>query len=203
MQNPTNNKFPILDALSQRWSPRAYSEKPVEREKLQSIFEAARWAPSARNEQPWRFIVGQKGDGSWEKIFESLVEWNQQWTIRAPVLVLNLGKKVYDYNNLANDTYQYDTGQAVAMMVTESVNQGLIGHQMSGFIPEKVIELFQIPDDYHPISVSAFGYYGNPDLLPLEMNKSEFEERKRRPLDETVFSGKFGEAFELYSGLTT
>lgn len=198
MKKPTNNNFPILESLKQRWSPRAYSEKPVEKEKLQSIFEAARWAPSARNEQPWRFIVGQKGDGSWEKIFKSLVEWNQQWTVGAPVLILNLGKKYYDYKHLPNNTYQYDTGQAVAMMVTEAVNQGLIGHQMSGFNPEKAMELLEIPADYEPISVTAIGYYGDPELLPIEMNKSEFEERQRRPQTETVFSGKFGTTSDIF-----
>jgi len=195
MKKPTNNNYLISDLFIQRWSPRAYSEKPVEKEKLQSIFEAARWAPSARNEQPWRFIVGQKGDGAWEKIFKSLVEWNQQWTFRAPVLILNIGKKFYDYKHLDNDTYQYDTGQAVAMMVTEAVNQGLIGHQMSGFDPAKAIELFEIHEDYQPISVTAIGYYGNPDELPLDMQKSEAENRERRPLDETVFGGKFGAAW--------
>lgn len=198
MQKPTLNNYPILNALNQRWSPRAYSDKRVEKEKLQSIFEAARWAPSARNEQPWRFILGQKGDGSWEKIFESLAEWNQQWTAKAPVLVLNIGKKFYDYKHLPNDTYQYDTGQAVAMMVTEAVNQGLIGHQMSGFNQDKAIELFKIPDDYQPISVSAFGYYGDPELLPLEMSKSESEVRNRRPITETVYSNTFGSQSNLF-----
>ena len=198
MKKPTPNNYPILKAFKQRWSPRAYSDKPVEKEKIQSIFEAARWAPSARNEQPWRFIVGIKGDESWDKIFETLVEWNQQWTQRAPVLILNIGKKFYDFKHLENDTYQYDTGQAVAMLVTEVVNQGLIGHQMSGFSAEKASELFEISDDYQPISVTAVGYSGDPKLLPEDMYTSETEERKRRPIDETVFAGKFGKNSELF-----
>lgn len=197
MKKPTPNNYPILKAFKQRWSPRAYSDKPVEKEKIQSIFEAARWAPSARNEQPWRFIVGIKGDESWDKIFETLVEWNQQWTQQAPVLILNIGKKFYDFKHLENDTYQYDTGQAVAMLVTEVVNQGLIGHQMSGFSAEKASELFEISDDYQPISVTAVGYSGDPKLLPEDMYTSEMEERKRRPIDETVFAGKFGKSSEL------
>lgn len=197
MEKPTNNQFPILEALQQRWSPRSFSEKAVEKEKLQSLLEAARWAPSARNEQPWRFIVGVKGDETWDKIYESLVEWNRQWAGRAAVLVINIGKKFYDFRHLENDTYQYDTGQAVAMMVTEAVNQGLIGHQMGGYSATKAIELFEIPEDYQPISVSAFGYSGDPDLLPEDMRKSEFEERQRRPLNETVFSGKFGNTSSL------
>ena len=198
MEKPTDNQYPILDTFRKRWSPRAFSEQPVEKEKLQSLMEAARWAPSARNEQPWRFIVGLKGDGTWEKIYESLVEWNRQWAGRAPVLVMNIGKKFHDFRHLSNATYQYDTGQAVAMMIAEAVNQGLIGHQMGGFSAEKAIQLFDIPEDYQPISVSAFGYYGDPVLLPEDMQKSEFEDRQRRPLTETVFSEKFGRASGLF-----
>ena len=127
-----------------------------------------------------------------------MVEWNQQWTIRAPVLVLNIGKKFYDYKHLVNETYQYDTGQAVAMMVTEAVNQRLIGHQMGGFSAAKAIELFDIPEDYRPISVTAFGYYGNPELLPEEIRKSEFEDRKRRQLNDTVFAVRFGKTSGLF-----
>lgn len=199
MKKPTTNKYPILEVLQQRWSPRAYSDKSVEKEKLQSIFEAARWAPSARNEQPWRFIVGQKGDKTWEIIFETLDEWNQQWTKRAPVLIINIGKKYYDYKHLKNDTYQYDTGQAVAMLVTEVVNQGLIGHQMSGFSAEKASKLFGISEDYQPISVTAIGYPGDPALLPEDMYTSEMDKRKRRPIEETVFAGEFGKAPTLFN----
>jgi nitroreductase len=198
MKKPAQNNYPILKAFKHRWSPRAYSEKPVEKEKLRSIFEAARWAPSARNEQPWRFIVGLKGDKTWQMIFETLVEWNQQWTKRAPVLILNIGKKFYDFKHLENETYQYDTGQAVAMLVAEVVNQGLIGHQMSGFSAEKASELFEISGDYQPISVTAVGYPGDPELLPEDMYKSEMEERKRRAIGETVFAEKFGKSSTLF-----
>jgi nitroreductase len=198
MKKPALNKYPILDSFKHRWSPRAYSDKPVEKEKLRSIFEAARWAPSARNEQPWRFILGQKGDKTWEKIFESLDAWNQEWTKRAPVLVANVAKTFYEYKHLNNETALYDTGQAVAMMVTEAVNQGLIGHQMGGFNREKAIKLFQIPDGYRPMSVTAIGYYGNASLLPEDMYNSEIEDRKRFPLNDLVFSGSFGNYSNLF-----
>jgi len=198
MKNPANNTNPILEEIRQRRSPRAFSEKPVELEKVQSLLEAARWAASAFNEQPWRFIIGIKGDKTWDIILGTLVEWNQKWAQKAPVLVINIGKKTSSFNGKPNATYAYDTGQAVAMMVTEAVNQGLIGHQMSGFDAEKASELFEISDDFQPISVTAFGYLGNPELLPEDMKESEFEERIRRSLDETVFSGKFGETSALF-----
>lgn len=198
MKKPATNNYPILEVLKQRWSPRAYSDKPVEIEKIKSIFEAARWAPSSRNEQPWRFIVGQKGDETWESIFDILDPWNQKWAFMVPVLVLNIANKFSDYKHLKNDKYQYDTGQAVAMMVTEAVNQGLYGHQMGGFNPQKAIEVFNIHEDYEPLSVSAFGYYGNPGLLPNDMHESEMEERTRRPLKETVFVDVFGKNSSLF-----
>jgi len=186
MQKPANNTYPILEAFKQRWSPRAYSDKPVEPEKVKSLLEAARWAPSAFNEQPWRFIVGIKGERTWHMIMETLVEWNRQWAAKAPVLVINLGKKTSSYNGKPNATYAYDTGQAVAMMVTEAVNQGLIGHQMSGFDAAKASELFNISDDFQPISVSAFGYYGDPEMLPADMKKTESKPRERKTIDEML-----------------
>ena len=192
MLKPTNNDFPIAEIFRQRWSPRAYSSRPVETEKLQSIFEAARWAPSSNNEQPWRFIVGRKGGDTWDGIYKTLVEWNQKWAGKAPVLILNLGKVTFTYKGRPNPTYSYDTGQAVAMMVSEAVNQGLIGHQMGGFSASTAIELFDIPDDYRPISVTAIGYYGNPDLLPEDMRRSEHEARQRLNADAFIFEDRFG-----------
>lgn len=198
MENPTQNQFPIYPLIRSRWSPRAFSGRTVEKEKLQSLFEAARWAPSSMNEQPWRFIVGQKGDETWKKIHDSLVEFNQNWAVQAPVLVVNLGKKTFTYKGRENVTYQYDTGQAVAFMVIEAVNQGLVAHQMGGFHAEKLIELLEIPEDFKPISVTAIGYHGNPESLPSDLHKSEFRERERHSLNEQVFSGKFGVKSELF-----
>lgn len=198
MKKPANNDYPILETLKQRWSPRAFTEKPVEKEKVLSLLEAARWAPSSMNEQPWRFIVGIKGHPAWKHIYKSLVEWNQRWAANAPVLIINLAKKTFTYKGRPNATYAYDTGQAVAMMITEAVNQGLITHQIGGFSPEKVTELFGIPDDFQPISVTAIGYPGDPKLLPDDIYASEMEERKRRPIDETVFTGKYGKSSDLF-----
>ena len=194
MNKPTLNNYPINDLIKNRWSPRAFSEKPIEEEKLTSLFEAARWAPSAFNEQPWRFIVGQKGSETYDKILQSLVEWNQQWAGKAPVLVLNIISKTFSHNGKPNATAQYDLGQAVAFMLTEAVNQGLISHEMSGFDAKEAARLLQIPDDFQAVSVTAIGYYGDAGLLPEDMQQSEMEERKRRNLNEMVFTGKFGEA---------
>ncbi len=184
---------PIIDG---RWSPRAYSSNPIEKEKLQSIFEAGRWAPSAFNEQPWRFNLGQKGDETYNKILETLVPWNQQWAGEAPVLVLNCAKKTHARNGKPNVTFKYDLGQAVALMCVEAVNQGLISHQMSGFDPEKAAQLLEIPDDYQAVSVTAFGYYGDVKALPQDMAETEIKARERVATETFVFS-IFGQASDL------
>jgi nitroreductase len=150
------------------------------------------------NEQPWRFIVGHKGDRSWQKIFETLVEWNRQWAGKAPVLIMNLGKKTFTYKGRPNASYQYDTGQAVSMMSTEAQNQGLYTHQMGGFNKDEAVRLLDIPEDFQPLSVTALGYYGDAKSLPEDMYKSEIASRKRNPLDSIVFSGSFGQASGLF-----
>jgi nitroreductase len=191
MEKPTDNQYPVNTLIKQRWSPRAFGEKPVEEEKLNSLFEAARWAPSAFNEQPWRFIVGKKGNETYDKILQTLVEWNQQWAGKAPVLILNIAAKTFSRNDKPNAVAQYDLGQAVAFMLVEAVNQGLISHEMSGFDAEAATRSLAIPENYQAVSVTAIGYYSNATLLPEDMQQSEKDERKRRSLNETVFSCNF------------
>ena len=197
MKNPSTNNYSVNELIKQRWSPRAYSSRPVEKEKLQSILEVARWAPSAFNEQPWRFIVGQKGDSTYDDILSTLVDWNILWAGKAPVLILNLAKKTFSHNDKPNVTFKYDLGQAVGFMILEAVNQELYTHQMSGFDAQKAVELFNIPDDFQAVSVTAIGYFGNVNDLPKDMAEMEIKPRVRKELVELVFSEKFSKNFEL------
>ena len=197
MQNPTNNNYPVNNLVRQRWSPRAFSSKLVENEKLHSILEAARWAPSAYNEQPWRFIVGQKGNNTYDNILSSLVDWNILWAGKAPVLILNLAKKTFTHNGSQNVTFKYDLGQSVGIMILEAVNQGLYTHQMSDFDTQKAADLFNIPDDFQAVSITAIGYDGNVNDLPEDMAEMETKPRKRNELKELVFDAKFGKNFKL------
>lgn len=198
MKKAIISEHKINSLITYRWSPRAFNDKPIEKDRIQSILEAARWAPSAFNEQPWRFIIGVKGDETYEKVLETLVEWNQKWAGKAPILVLNIAKKTFSKNGKQNVTFKYDLGQAVAFMCLEAMNQGIYSHQMSGFNPEKAAELLHIPDDYQAVSVTAFGYYGDPGQLPEEMYKSEIEERSRQHIDEMIYTGKFGVKTNLF-----
>lgn len=193
------NKYPVLDIIKKRWSPRAFSQKPVEKEKLQSLIEAARWSPSAFNGQPWRFIVGIKGKGkTYEKIRESLVEFNQIWSITAPVLIVAVGQKVVDAINKPNDSWQYDTGQSMAYLTMQAMDMGLYTHQMTGLSREKLAELFDVPETYEPFSVIAVGYIGDAGQLPEDFQKMEKAERSRLPYNELVFEERFGQSSDLF-----
>jgi len=193
MKKPANNDHPINEFSRERWSPRAFSGNPVQTRLIASLLEAARWAPSANNEQPWRFIIGFKGDDTWDKLFDTLVGWNQQWAGDAPLLLLVVGQEHYTSNGKKNDWVAYDCGQAMAHITVEATRLGLYTHQMGGFSAEKAVELFEIPEGNKPLAVMAVGYYGNPETLPEEQKEREKASRERKELKEFVFSGKFGE----------
>ncbi|HSV87212.1 MAG TPA: nitroreductase family protein [Bacteroidales bacterium] len=192
LQKPAITSLELHPLIKNRWSPRSFNERAVEPEKLQRVFEAARWSPSAFNEQPWRFIVGLKPDNTWNKLLESLVEWNRNWAFNAPVLISVLGKKTLSKNGNPNTTYQYDTGQAAAWLTVQAAHEGLIAHQMGGFDPAIVCKSFSVPEDYEPITVIAIGYQGKPENLQEEYRKAEIAQRNRKESSELVFSDKFG-----------
>jgi nitroreductase len=198
MIKESQNIYPIHELSRKRWSPRAFTRKPVEQEKLQSIFEAARWSASAGNEQPWRFIIGMHPDTPWQRIFETLDEGNQVWVKNAPVLLLAIGKKTRGKRNAENGYFAYDTGQAVAHLSHEATNLGLYLHQMAGFDPEAARIAFDISADYQPLTAICLGYLGDPENLPEDQKQSELSPRTRKPFDEFVFSGTFGNKSELF-----
>jgi nitroreductase len=181
MSKKINTAFPINTLSSNRWSPRAFADKPVEKEKLQSIMEAARWTASAFNAQPWRFLTAFKGDENYKKIVNTLVEFNQIWAAKAPVLILNCYEINFSHNGQPNQAAQYDLGQAVSQYSLEAMNQGLYLHQMTGFNAEMANESFGLGDKITAFSVSALGYLGAVNSLPHDLQKMESAERKRMP----------------------
>jgi nitroreductase len=191
----TNNNE-ILPLLKKRWSPRAFDDRPVELQKLRNILEAARWSPSASNNQPWVFFLGTKGDATYNKIYQTLVEFNQMWTKFAPVLILNCGK-ITTAEDAPYGTWQYDTGQSVAHLTIQATDEGLYVHQMSGFDALKAAELFALPEDVQAISVTALGYIGDPAVLHPRMQKSELDERERKEMDTFVFFDEFGRISDI------
>jgi len=184
----------IHDLLKRRWSPRAFSDRPVEPAVMRRIFEAARWSASCYNEQPWRFIVGRRGEGrTYDHITEALAPGNQRWTHTAPVLVLICAKQTFTHNGKANRWHVYDAGQAAAHLTMQAMSDNVFVHQMGGFSAEKARELFHVPEDYEVVTAMAMGYPGDPEQLPEELRQSELAPGSRRPLSGTVFDVEWDE----------
>jgi nitroreductase len=176
------------DLIRRRWSPRAFSDKEVTPAELKKLFEAARWAASSSNEQPWRFLVGRRGDETYQKIFASLVEFNQSWAKSAPVLILSVAKKTFTGKGAPNHYNLHDTGAATANLGLQATADGLHTHSMAGFDAEQARASFAIPSDYDIGAVTAVGYFGEPAALPEHLLKIEVAPRQRKPLEEFVFS---------------
>jgi nitroreductase len=174
--------------IRRRWSPRAFADKEVSADDLKKLFEAARWAASSFNEQPWRFLVGRRGDETYKKIFGALVEFNQSWAKSAPVLVLSVAKKTFSANGQPNRYGLHDTGAATTLLSLQATANGLHTHSMAGFDAEQARASFAIPSDYDIGAVTALGYFGDPESLPDQMQKTEVAPRQRKPLEEFVFS---------------
>lgn len=188
---------PIHDVVSTRWSPRAFDSRPVEPEKLQSLFEAARWAASSYNAQPWFFIVAAKDDpANFQKVLDSLVEFNQSWAKNAPVLAVSVAALKFE-NGQPNRHAFHDVGQAAANLALQANAVGLQIHQMAGILPDKARELFSIPDGYEAVAGIALGYQGDAAALPDHLRERENAPRARKPLKSFVFEGKWGEPSPL------
>jgi nitroreductase len=184
---------PIHDILAQRWSPRAFSGKPVTDEDLRSLLEAARWAASSYNEQPWRFIVATKGQpDEFTRMLDCLVPANQVWAKDAQVLMLGVVEDNFTHNGAPNRLASHDLGAASASLTFEATARGLSVHQMGGILPDKARELYAIPDDHHAVTGIAIGYEGDPQALPENLRAMELAARTRRPLRELAFSGTWG-----------
>ena len=183
----------IHELLAKRYSPRALSNETIDTEKIVDLLEAARWAPSSMNEQPWRFVIARKEDKSdFHKILGVLNETNILWAKNASLLILTIAKLETDLSKQINKYALYDLGNAVANLTFQATSMDLFVRQMGGFNADKAIEVFSIPYDYSPVSVLALGYKGNADNLPEFLNIRENSVRTRKNLDELAFTGKFG-----------
>lgn len=188
MEKPAETQYPIHDLLRQRWSPRAFDHRPVEPEKLRSLFEAARWAPSSNNGQPWRFLVATKENTiEYDRLFNCLVEGNQKWAYRAPVLMLSVAQLQFE-DGSPNAHALHDTGMAAENLVLQATALELVAHQMAGFRSDQARADCHIPEGYVPVAMIAVGYPGDPALLSDRLRAREVQPRVRKPLTELVYS---------------
>ena len=187
----------VLPVIHQRWSPRSFTDRDVDQADLARVFEAARWAASSSNEQPWSFLVATHNSSTHKKILEALVPFNQTWAGKAPVLILGLARNKSGRNGAPNLYAMYDLGAASSYLTLQAAALGLSTHQMAGFDKDKARTLLEIPGDYDFGSVIALGYQGEPEALPNDqLIERETAPRERKALSEFVFSA-WGEPLEL------
>jgi nitroreductase len=194
MSRATDPRRPVHDLIARRWSPRAFADRPVEPEKLRRIFEAARWAPSSSNEQPWSFIVATKDDPeAHARMLACLLEGNQRWAKDAPVLMISVAARAFAVSGRPNPHAWYDVGQATAFMTFEATHLDLYLHQMAGFLPAKARVTFGIPESHDPVAAIAMGYLGDPNALPDDLKQRELNRTARKTIADFVFEGRWGQ----------
>lgn len=192
MQKPAITQEAIHALISNRWSPRAYdANKPVSQSQVLSLLEAARWAPSCFGDQPWRFLVWNKGQDAtaWQQALEAIVPNNQVWAKNAPVFVLVCAHGLFGHNQKPNRWAEYDTGAAAENLCLQASALGLVAHQMGGFDSDAARAKFNIPAEVTPMAMLAIGYEGDANDLPEELKSRELASRTRKPLGELFFNG--------------
>jgi len=187
---------PILKLLAERWSPCGFEDRPVPEVDLRSLFEAARWAASSYNEQPWNYIVATREDAvEFGRLLGCLVEANQTWAKTAPVLVL--GVVSLRFAKQDNRAAVHDLGLAAGNLLVEAMARGLFVHQMIGILPERAREVYQIPEHFEAWTALAIGYQADPATLPDALRERDLKPRQRKPLCKFVFTGKWGQSSPL------
>lgn len=189
-QKPAPADHPILEAIRERWSPLAFDSRAIEEEKVQTLFEAARWAPSSFNEQPWRYIYAQKGDTGRDALENLLVSGNA-WAKNAGLLLISFARRTFTKNAKENRHHLHDVGAASSFIALQLVELGLIGHQMEGFDRANANRILGVPDEYVPGSMMAIGYPADPSALPPDLQERQARERVRRPIAEFAFKGRW------------
>ncbi|MCX7096521.1 MAG: nitroreductase family protein [Methylococcales bacterium] len=198
-QKSATTQEPIHELLQMRWSPRAIdSGRDVSAADVTALLEAARWAPSCFNDQPWRFVVFVKSqdEASWQQALSCVVEKNQRWAQNAPVLLLAVAMGKFNHNGQPNRWAMYDTGAASLSLCLQATALGLVTHQMGGFDAAKTHGLFNLPDDCTPLAMIAVGYQAETEILDDEFKAAELAERSRAALGERFYLGQWGTGFE-------
>jgi nitroreductase len=191
LKNDRHSDYPIHPLLLSRWSPRAMSGEAMSDEELMPLFEAARWAPSSYNSQPWRFIYGKRETPAWDSLFALLIDWNKKWCKNAAVLLLVISQKHFELNGKPSRTHSFTTGAAWENLCLEGWARHYVVHGMEGFDYKQARITCRIPDEYEIEAMTAIGKPGKVSALPQEMQEKEIVSLQRKPLKELLFEGGF------------
>ena len=183
-------EYPIHPIILDRWSPRAMSGEAMTREELFPLFEAARWAPSSYNAQPWRFIYAHRETEHWNTLFNLMIEFNQSWAKNAAVLVVVISRSTFEKNNKPSPTHSFDTGAAWENLALQASITGFVAHGMQGFDYERAKKDLKIPDEYQVEAMVAIGKKAAKESLPSDLQAKEMPSL-RKALDEIVMEGHF------------
>ncbi len=193
MSRSAPTKHPVHDLIRDRYSPRTFADREVPPEVLRSMMEAARWAASCFNDQPWSFLVGTRSEpDAYARILACLGQWNQSWAASAPVLMISVAKRTFDHNGTPNRHALHDVGAATAQMTLEALSHGVYLHPMGGFDMDKARETLAIPETHEPVAAIAVGYLGDLASLPEDLREREVGSRERKPASSFVFGAGWG-----------
>ena len=185
-----NLRYNINPIFVNRWSPRSMSGEEISHDDLMGLFEAARWAPSSYNNQPWRFIYAKRNTENWDRIYSLMVEGNKIWAKNASVLVVVVSRRDFEYNEKPARTYQFDAGSAWENLALEATSRGLVTHAMQGFDYDKAKVDLEVPENFDVMAMIAIGKRGQKESLPSNLQKNEYP-TDRKPLEEIVMEGRF------------
>lgn len=179
-------KHKISDFIVNRWSARSFADKTIDDTILETLFEAASWAPSANNEQPWIYIYAKKGEENFDKLWECLMPGNQPWAKNAAVLGITIARTTFAANGNMNISARYDCGASNMLLMLEALQHNIYGHIMGGYDTKKARELLTLPENQEPVVMFALGYLDDPDKLIEPFKTREITKRSRKPLEEIV-----------------
>ena len=197
-EKPAPADYPISELIDRRWSPRLFEDRMVEREKLLTLLEAARWGPSCFNEQPWRFLVFDGSDAERMQRARACLAPGNSWALKAPVLLISVARDNFTRNETFNRTAQHDVGLATENLLLQVVDLGLAAHAMAGFDLEMARREFNIPGGFTVLAMIAIGYpYREPlDQLDEKTRERETAPRERKPIGEIAFNGAWDEPYD-------